>query len=705
MLKTLRNLIDPTERELRRLQSTVDIINKLEPEMQALSDTQLRARTDEFRTRLSQGESLDDLLPEAFAVVREASCRTLKMRHFDVQLLGGIVLHQGRIAEMKTGEGKTLAATLPVYLNALSGKGVHVVTVNDYLARRDAEWMGEIYQFLGLSVGVIVHGLSFEERKAAYSADVTYGTNNEFGFDYLRDNMVVYPEQIVQRELNYAIVDEVDSILIDEARTPLIISGAAEDSARHYQRFAQIVPQLKPERDYTVDEKAKTIAMTDEGLRRVEKLLNIEDLFDEVNFELNHYLNQALKAKEFFARDRDYIVKDGEVIIVDEFTGRLMPGRRYSDGLHQSIEAKEGVAVLKESQTLATITFQNYFRMYNKLAGMTGTAKTEEEEFRKIYGLDVVVIPTNKPMIRTDLPDAVYRTKRAKNQAILDDITERHAKGQPVLVGTISIEASEYVSDQLKRRGIPHQVLNAKYHDQEAEIVKLAGQLNTVTIATNMAGRGTDIVLGEGVLELGGLHIIGTERHESRRIDNQLRGRAGRQGDPGSSQFYVSLEDDLMRLFGSERIMGLMERLGWEEHQVIDHPQISKAIENAQKKVENRHFEIRRQVLEYDNVMNEQREVIYAQRRAVLLNEDITAHIQNMFEPLFERLAAHYANENMEKGQWDLEGLRQQYREIVGQDCPRSLEELVKLDPKGIASALAEDAWSAYERRTAEYGP
>ena len=705
MLKTLRNLIDPTERELRRLQSTVDIINKLEPEMQALSDTQLRARTDEFRTRLSQGESLDDLLPEAFAVVREASCRTLKMRHFDVQLLGGIVLHQGRIAEMKTGEGKTLAATLPVYLNALSGKGVHVVTVNDYLARRDAEWMGEIYQFLGLSVGVIVHGLSFEERKAAYSADVTYGTNNEFGFDYLRDNMVVYPEQIVQRELNYAIVDEVDSILIDEARTPLIISGAAEDSARHYQRFAQIVPQLKPERDYTVDEKAKTIAMTDEGLRRVEKLLNIEDLFDEVNFELNHYLNQALKAKEFFARDRDYIVKDGEVIIVDEFTGRLMPGRRYSDGLHQSIEAKEGVAVLKESQTLATITFQNYFRMYNKLAGMTGTAKTEEEEFRKIYGLDVVVIPTNKPMIRTDLPDAVYRTKRAKNQAILDDITERHAKGQPVLVGTISIEASEYVSDQLKRRGIPHQVLNAKYHDQEAEIVKLAGQLNTVTIATNMAGRGTDIVLGEGVLELGGLHLIGTERHESRRIDNQLRGRAGRQGDPGSSQFYVSLEDDLMRLFGSERIMGLMERLGWEEHQVIDHPQISKAIENAQKKVENRHFEIRRQVLEYDNVMNEQREVIYAQRRAVLLNEDITAHIQNMFEPLFERLAAHYANENMEKGQWDLEGLRQQYREIVGQDCPRSLEELVKLDPKGIASALAEDAWSAYERRTAEYGP
>ena len=464
MLKTLRNLIDPTERELRRLQSTVDIINKLEPEMQALSDTQLRARTDEFRTRLSQGESLDDLLPEAFAVVREASCRTLKMRHFDVQLLGGIVLHQGRIAEMKTGEGKTLAATLPVYLNALSGKGVHVVTVNDYLARRDAEWMGEIYQFLGLSVGVIVHGLSFEERKAAYSADVTYGTNNEFGFDYLRDNMVVYPEQIVQRELNYAIVDEVDSILIDEARTPLIISGAAEDSARHYQRFAQIVPQLKPERDYTVDEKAKTIAMTDEGLRRVEKLLNIEDLFDEVNFELNHYLNQALKAKEFFARDRDYIVKDGEVIIVDEFTGRLMPGRRYSDGLHQSIEAKEGVAVLKESQTLATITFQNYFRMYNKLAGMTGTAKTEEEEFRKIYGLDVVVIPTNKPMIRTDLPDAVYRTKRAKNQAILDDITERHAKGQPVLVGTISIEASEYVSDQLKRRGIPHLFLNFYYH-------------------------------------------------------------------------------------------------------------------------------------------------------------------------------------------------------------------------------------------------
>ncbi len=516
--------------------------------------------------------------------------------------------------------------------------------------------------------------------------------------------MVVSPEQMVQRPLHYAIVDEVDSILIDEARTPLIISGAAEDSARHYMRFAQIVPQLRPERDYNVDEKARTIAITEEGVARVEKILGIDNLFDDVHFELNHYLNQALKAKEFFVRDRDYVVKDGEVIIVDEFTGRLMPGRRYSDGLHQSIEAKEGVSVLKESQTLASITYQNYFRMYEKLAGMTGTAKTEEEEFRKIYGLDVVVIPTNKPMIRKDLPDAVYKTAKGKERAIIRDIVERHSKGQPVLVGTISIESSEKYSAMLKREGIPHQVLNAKYHDKEAEIVKYAGQKGMVTIATNMAGRGTDIVLGEGVVELGGLHIIGTERHESRRIDNQLRGRAGRQGDPGSSQFYVSMEDDIMRLFGSERIMGIMDRLGWEEDQVIDHPQISKGIENAQKRVESRHFEIRKQVLEYDDVMNQQREVIYGQRRGVLLDENISEQISAMFEPVFERLVQRYADEKIIPEEWDLEGLRQQYAEIVGKPLPLTVDELGDLTPEEIVQRLVGLAKEAYAQRTAEYG-
>ena len=705
MLEKLKNWLDPTERELKRLRSVVEEINALEPQMMALSDEELQAKTPYFQQKLANGASLDDLLVEAFAVVREAARRTLGMRHFDVQLLGGIILHQGRIAEMKTGEGKTLVATLPVYLNALTNEGVHVVTVNDYLAKRDAEWMGAVYKFLGLSVGVIVHGLSFEERQAAYSCQITYGTNNEFGFDYLRDNMVVYPEQIVQRALNYAIVDEVDSILIDEARTPLIISGAAEDSAQHYVRFAQIAPQLRRGRDYEVDEKAKAISITEEGLSRVEKILGIEDLFDDAHFELNHYLNQSLKAKEFFLRDRDYVVKDGEVIIVDEFTGRLMPGRRYSDGLHQSIEAKEGVPVLKESQTLASITYQNYFRMYKKLAGMTGTAKTEEEEFRKIYGLDVVVIPTNKPMIRRDYPDLVFKTKQAKIRAIIADIVERHKKGQPVLVGTISIEASEHLSQLLKKEGVPHQVLNAKYHEKEAEIIKLAGQRGMVTIATNMAGRGTDIVLGEGVVELGGLHVIGSERHEARRIDNQLRGRSGRQGDPGSSQFYVSMEDDLMRLFGSERIMGIMDRLGWEEDQPIDHPQISKAIENAQKRVETRHFEIRRQVLEYDDVMNKQREVIYAQRRAVLLNENISEQISSIMGEVLNRLVQRHADEKINREEWDLEAIRRQYAEDVGQPCPLSPEELAELGPKGMGPALYEQARRVYERRMANYGP
>ena len=705
MLERLKKWMDPTERELKRLSSVVEAINALEPQMQALSDDELRAKTPYFQERLANGASLDDLLVEAFAVVREASRRTLGMRHFDVQLLGGIILHQGRIAEMKTGEGKTLVATLPVYLNALTGEGVHVVTVNDYLAQRDAEWMGTIYKFLGMSVGVIVHGLTPEERRAAYSCQITYGTNNEFGFDYLRDNMAVYPEQIVQGGLNYAIVDEVDSILIDEARTPLIISGAAEDSAQHYVRFAQIAPQLKRGRDYEVDEKARTISITEEGLSRVESLLGIDDLFDDAHFELNHYLNQALKAKEFFMRDRDYVVKDGEVIIVDEFTGRLMPGRRYSDGLHQSIEAKEGVAVLQESQTLASITYQNYFRMYKKLAGMTGTAKTEEEEFRKIYGLDVVVIPTNRPMIRRDYPDLVFKTREAKIRAIIKDIVERHHKGQPVLVGTISIEASEHLSRLLKREGIPHQVLNAKVHDKEAEIIKLAGQRGMVTIATNMAGRGTDIVLGEGVVELGGLHVIGTERHESRRIDNQLRGRSGRQGDPGSSQFYVSMEDDLMRLFGSDRIMGIMERLGWEEDQPIDHPQISRAIENAQKRVETRHFELRKQVLEYDDVLNKQRDVIYSQRRAVLLDENISEQISAMMEAVFERLVSRYADEKLSRDDWDLEAIRRQYGELVGQSCPLSAEQLAKLPPAEMARALYAEAQAAYARKMESYGP
>lgn len=705
MLQFLKKKFDPNAREIKRLAERVKQINSLEADCQKLSDDELRGKTDEFRERIERGETLDQILPEAFAVVREAARRTLNMRHFDVQLMGGMVLHEGRIAEMKTGEGKTLVATLPVYLNALTGRGVHVVTVNDYLARRDAEWMGQVYNFLGLSVGVIVHGLSFEERRAAYAADITYGTNNEFGFDYLRDNMVVDVSQLVQRELNYAIVDEVDSILIDEARTPLIISGAAEDSARHYQRFAQIAPQLKPERDYAVDEKAKTIAMTEEGVERVEKILGIDNLFDERHFELNHYLNQALKAKEFFQRDRDYVVTDGEVVIVDEFTGRLMPGRRYSEGLHQSIEAKEGVAVLQESQTLASITYQNYFRMYNKLAGMTGTAKTEEQEFVKIYNMDVVVVPTNMPMIRVDHPDAVYKTAKGKFEAVVRDIQEIHQTGQPILVGTISIEKSELLSHMLKVKGIPHQVLNAKNHEKEAEIVAQAGQRGMVTIATNMAGRGTDIVLGEGVRELGGLHIIGTERHESRRIDNQLRGRSGRQGDPGSSRFYVSLEDDLMRLFGSERIMGLMERLGWEDDQAIDHPQISKAIENAQKKVEYRHFEIRRQVLDYDDVLNKQREVIYAQRKAVLLNQDIGQHISEMFQTVFQRLTGYYADEKVSSDGWDLEALLRSYEEITGRPSDLSLDRLKTMTPAEMAEALQNEALEAYAVREAEFGP
>ncbi|AGW14821.1 preprotein translocase subunit SecA [Megalodesulfovibrio gigas] len=611
------------DRYLKRLRPLVARINDLEPAMQALSDDELRARIVSWKEEVANGRPLDDLLPDVFALVREAGTRALDMRHFDVQLVGGMVLHRGTIAEMKTGEGKTLVATLPVVLNALENKGVHVVTVNDYLAKRDAEWMGRLYNFLGLRVGIIVHGLTDQERQENYGADVTYGTNNEFGFDYLRDNMKFYKEQLVQRSLHYAIVDEVDSILIDEARTPLIISGPAEQSTALYARVSALIPSLKREGHFTVDEKARTVGLTEEGVARVEGLLQLENLYDPANITFQHHVLQGLKAHHLFQRDVDYIVKDGQVIIVDEFTGRLMPGRRYSDGLHQSLEAKEGVKVEAENQTLASITFQNYFRMYKKLAGMTGTADTEAVEFKQIYDLDVVAVPTHRPMVRADYPDAIYKSQGEKFNAIAQDIAELHKKGQPVLVGTISIEKSEMLSQMLARARVPHEVLNAKQHEREAEIVAHAGEQGKVTIATNMAGRGTDIKLGAGVAELGGLHILGTERHESRRIDNQLRGRSGRQGDPGSSRFYLALDDDLMRLFGSDRIKGLMERLGMEEGEAIENRMVSRAIENAQKRVEAHNFDIRKQLLDFDNVMNQQREVIYSLRREIMESQTV----------------------------------------------------------------------------------
>jgi preprotein translocase subunit SecA len=626
------------EREIRKLSRIVDQVNQWEAEIGKLSDEQLRGKTDEFRSRLENGESLDSLLPEAYAVVREASKRVLGLRHFDVQILGGIVLHEGRIAEMKTGEGKTLVATLPSYLNSLTGKGVHVVTVNEYLAQRDSEQMGKVHQFLGLTVGLNLHSMTHAAKQEAYRADITYGTNNEFGFDYLRDNMVLYKEQLVQRPLSFAIIDEVDSILIDEARTPLIISGQAAKSTALYETAARFVNQLLPEEDFTVDEKARSVVLTEQGVEKAERAFNIDNLYDSKHIAINHHVTQALKARVLMKRDRDYVVQDGEVIIVDEFTGRLMIGRRYSDGLHQAIEAKEGLKVQNENMTLATITLQNYFRMYQKLAGMTGTAKTEEEEFRKIYGLDVVVIPTNKEMIRQDYSDVIYKTQKAKYRAAVEEIAKRHAVGQPVLVGTIAIEDSEMLSEMLKRKGIPHKVLNAKHHAEEAEIVARAGQRGAVTIATNMAGRGTDIILGDGVAELGGLHILGTERHESRRIDNQLRGRSGRQGDPGSSQFFLSLEDDLMRKFGSENIVGIMERLGLEEDQPIESKMITRAVESAQKRVEGANFDTRRIVLQYDDVMNQQRMVIYKQRREVLERDNIRDVIVDMIKRTARRL-------------------------------------------------------------------
>ncbi|HHW57491.1 MAG TPA: preprotein translocase subunit SecA [Clostridia bacterium] len=752
-----------SEREVRRLEPIADKVLSYEDKMAKLTDAELRAKTDEFKNRLKDGETLDDILPEAFAVVREAAWRTLKMKHFKVQVIGGIVLHQGRIAEMKTGEGKTLVATLPAYLNALEGKGVHIVTVNDYLAKRDRDWMGKIYEFLGLSVGVILHDMGPEERKKAYAADITYGTNNEFGFDYLRDNMVIYKEDMVQRGLNYAIVDEVDSILIDEARTPLIISGAGEKSTDMYKLADRFVRTLRKDEDYVVDEKAKAVSLTEKGVVKAEKFFGIKNLADIENIEISHHINQALKAHAIMKRDIDYVVKDGQVIIVDEFTGRLMFGRRYSEGLHQAIEAKEGVKVERETKTLATITFQNYFRMYKKLAGMTGTAQTEEQEFRAIYGLDVVVIPTNKPMIRIDHPDVIYKTEEAKFRAVVEDIVEHHKKGQPVLVGTISIEKSERLSSMLKRRGIPHQVLNAKYHEKEAEIIAQAGRKGTVTIATNMAGRGTDILLGgnpefiakkkmldEGyskeiineaagygpvsseevkeareryfklleeakretekehdeVVKLGGLYIIGTERHEARRIDNQLRGRAGRQGDPGESRFYISLEDDLMRLFGSERVKNMMDSLGIEDDQPIEHKILTKQIEQAQKKVEGINFDTRKHVLQYDDVMNKQREIIYAQRRKVLEGENLKESILEMVKSIIERNVEVYTAGSKYPEEWDTKGLLDHlYDMFLEKDSVAIDVDIDRLDKEVLTDIIYEEAVRQYEKKEAEIGP
>lgn len=698
-----RLLGNNTERELKKMWPIVRQINALEDNVSGLSDASLQAKTAEFKQRLADGETLDDLLPEAFAVVREASRRVLGMRHFDVQLLGGMVLHRGNIAEMRTGEGKTLVATLPVYLNALTGKGVHVVTVNDYLATRDSEEMGQVYRFLGLSVGLIVHDLSYEQRRRAYNSDITYGTNNEFGFDYLRDNMVVSKEQMVQRPLHYCIVDEVDSILIDEARTPLIISGPGEKSTELYSTLAGIVARLEKD-DYTMDEKQKTIAPTESGVAKVEKMLGVKNMFDQEHLELNHLVIQALRARFMMHRDKDYVVKNGEIVIVDEFTGRLMFGRRFSDGLHQSIEAKENVKVQGESKTLATITFQNYFRMYDKLGGMTGTAKTEEDEFNKIYKLDVYVIPTNKPAIRKDLPDVIYKTKNAKYRAVVREVLKRHATGQPILVGTTSISQSEILSQLLNKEHVVHNVLNAKFHEMEAEIIKNAGQRDMVTIATNMAGRGTDIKLGDGVAALGGLMIIGTERHESRRIDNQLRGRAGRQGDPGTTQFFLSLEDDLMRIFGSDNIAKFMDRLGMDEDEPITHSMITKSIEKAQKKVENHNFEIRKYVLEYDDVMNQQREVLYGQRRQVLVADSLRDTILNMVDDIILSALNKYANEKLYPEEWDFAGLLQQMEQYFVPKGSVTVEELENLSRPEVQDKLKAIAVQLYDAREAEIG-
>ncbi len=703
IFKWLTNMFAPSDgKRLKVYQPIVDRINSLEKEMQALSDEDLRAKTEVFKQRLKAGETLDDILPEAYALVREASVRTTGLRHFDVQLLGGIILHHGKISEMKTGEGKTLVATLPIYLNALEGKGSHVVTVNDYLAKRDSEWMGPIYRALGLKVGVIQHWMEYEERKQAYQTDVTYGTNNEFGFDHLRDNMAFSLEQCVQGQLHYAIVDEVDSILIDEARTPLIISGMVEGSTQGYLKADQIAKKLVGSSDFTTDKKTKNAVLSEMGVKKVERMLGIDYLFDVAHMDLAHQIIQSLRARHLFEKNVDYVIKEGEIIIVDEFTGRLMQGRRYSEGLHQAIEAKENVEIRQEAQTLATITFQNYFRLYNKLAGMTGTAKTEEAEFWKIYGLEVAVIPTNKLLVRTNHPDVIYKNKRAKFKAAVDEIADWHKKGRPLLVGSISIEHSELLSDMLKRRGIPHHVLNAKQHEREAEIVAKAGQKGMVTISTNMAGRGTDIVLGEGVTAMGGLHVIGTERHESRRIDNQLRGRAGRQGDPGSSRFYVSLEDDLMKLFGSQRISGMMERLGVEEDTPIEHNLITRAIEKAQKKVEEYHFGIRKQVLQFDDVMNKQRETVYLLRRRILEGKELKEKIFEMLQQVVEDQVDAFLSEKIHPEEWDYDGLIKSINEVIPVLGLDKIKEIG--DRAEIKNSLSSTLKRAYQSREEEVG-
>lgn len=693
------------ERDIKKMRQLVEEkINPQESALKKLSDSSLANKTNEFKARLAKGETLDDILPDAFAVIREASRRVLGMRQFDVQLIGGIILHRGNIAEMGTGEGKTLVATAPIYLNALEGKGAHVITVNDYLAKRDSEWMGQVYKFLGLSVGLIVHDLDFEQRKIAYNSDITYGTNNEFGFDYLRDNMVSSLDQMVQRPLHYCLIDEVDSILIDEARTPLIISGPGQKSTDNYYVMSKLVPQLKLGEDYTIDEKQKTVAPTEAGVSKMEKMLKVDNLYDTDNLELNHLFVQALRAQAMMERDRDYVVKDGEVVIVDEFTGRLMYGRRYSDGLHQAIEAKEGLQVQRESQTLATITFQNYFRMYDKLAGMTGTAKTEEQEFIKIYGLEVFQVPTNRPVQRKDLPDVIFKTKRGKYRAVVREIERRHATGQPMLIGTTSIEQSEQLSHMLKEAGIVHNVLNAKYHELEAQIVAQAGQKGQVTIATNMAGRGTDIVLGEGVSELGGLAIIGTERHESRRIDNQLRGRAGRQGDPGSSQFFLSLEDDLLRIFGGDNIKKFMEKMGLEEDEEIRSSMVSSAIQKAQKRVEERNFDIRKYVLEYDDVMNQQRKVVYEQRRKILEGQDMKDQILNMVDMLINHGLETYANPKLYPEEWDFDALIKYCEKYFLAPGEVKLDEIENMSREEIGRKLMDIAHETYEAREKSIG-
>ncbi len=693
------------DRQVNQLQKRAERIDSLAPEVATLTDNELQAKTDEFKERLEKGEELDDLLEEAFAVVREAATRVLGLRPYLVQLMGGIALHEGNIAEMKTGEGKTLVATLPVYLNALTGKGAHVVTVNEYLASRDAEQMGQLYEFLGLTTGLNISGLTKEEKKEAYECDVLYGTNNEYGFDYLRDNMVLYKEEMVQRPLHFAIIDEVDSILIDEARTPLIISGSASKSTDLYLSANQFVKMLTKETDYTYDEKTKNVQLTEDGINKAEKFFSIDNLYDIKHVQINHHINQALKAHVVMLRDTDYVVEEGEVVIVDAFTGRLMKGRRYSEGLHQAIEAKEGLEIQKESMTLATITFQNYFRRYDKLAGMTGTAKTEEEEFRNIYNMDVIAIPTNEPIQRLDHPDLIYKTLNGKFKAMIDELTERHKKGQPVLVGTVAVETSELISKLLKRKGIPHNVLNAKNHGREAEIIEEAGKKGAVTIATNMAGRGTDIKIDEEVANLGGLYILGTERHESRRIDNQLRGRSGRQGDPGESRFFISMEDELMRRFGSENLMGMMDRLGMEEDQPLESRLVTRAVESAQKRVEGNNFDARKQLLQYDDVMRQQREIIYKQRSEVLESEDLREVVENMLHSVIGRIVGSHTLEEDIPEEWDLQAVADYMNGTFFHEGALSERDLIGKEPEEIIEFLFEKTIEKYDEKEEQFEP